>query len=960
MKKFSVFLVAVVLLAPGFGFKVDQAQAQTATYKFSVFDQVQVANSVSKLDVWSSYGPSMTGVPPTLLGSESVGNKGVIQNWPHNGKWLVKWNDGLTGWSDETGLEKVPVTVPSAYKVGDWVVTTDNVNLRTAPNLSASIYKTVPAGVSCNLKKGPTVADGYNWWNVTCNLPGMTNILLFMAEGTWIEKSNPPAANQPPVISGILGPSTLEIYEGGFWTWTITDPDGDAYNCSKTKWGDGVEDYEDSHFYVQTGSYTITFSCQDAWGAVGTATAMVTVTPSTTGNVPGGVTVGGKAFFKPGINGQPTLSPNQDGQWDLSVIASGVSFTFAVDWGDNSKDSYTPDVTTRGSAKTATHKYSAPGIYSIKFTAIDNASGVKGTAVMKVGVLDPAMLARFAPGTKLRTKEPVMVMQMLGGKDPATNGSYLGPAPDYIPIPELGPKPKYAIGKVDGRSMVGPVTFWGGDWWVRVGFGSPGAGGTTNWTGMVGWVKVSQLDDLCTPLSTEQLAVKQRFAEGECVSLGGGPKGINGLNVRKSTPISNDILTWPESLGQVDRDKQGIIMGGPVEVANLVWWQVSWENGLQGWSAGNWITSDRSKPKATSGGVTLQQNLKILFSPPTWAVLGESVAPNGPVLGQWPAGTAGTISLDPEFLKTGWWYRVQYLPSTEATKYPAWRGWSPEEAFFGGEVPSYLIGTGEVATTTVCASTYAVSERVQVLVPDGSRPFSHSEPPGRNLVGINSLNGSLGTVKSGPQRQNNICWWQVTYDHSSWPSIWTNSNYLSPVGSSSGDGITITSPATQDVWRVGETRTITWTAPANVTKVHIYLATVGLIVLNAPNTGSYTWTIPADVVPKDNYVIIIYSADEGVPMQQVSMPFAIVGESGESSSNFALCDIVRPTDMVNVRSTPGGTTVVGQQPPESQGEIKEGPVTAGGYTWWRVNYQYGVDGWSAEAYLALVSKGSCR
>lgn len=763
-----VFSVGVLVVIGGLflGIKFSD-KILAATYKFNVYDEVRVISSVPKLDVWSSYVdsdlPLFGNAPRKLLGSENAGNKGHITNWKHEGKWQIKWDDGLAGWSDEASLEKAPIAAPSIFKIGDWVLTKDSVNLRVAPSLSSGVYKTINSGVTCNLKSGPTMADGYYWWGVTCNIPNMTNMILFMAEGPWIEKTNSPAPNQPPVISITAGPATLEAGEGGFWSWRATDPDGDSYTCNKTKWGDGIEDYEDSHYYVQPGNYTIEFSCQDAWGAVGSATATVTVVPSTTGNPSsGGVTVGGKAFFKPTIAGPLTLSPSQDGQWSLSVIGAGVSYTFTVDWGGGAKENFVPNVTANGSAKIVTHKYTASGIYNVKFTATDKVSGVKGTVVTSVGVLDPAMLARFAPGTKLRTKDSVTVMNLLGGVNPATNSG--------APPTDFGTKLKFSIGKVSDESVpnfkiIGqPIVFWGGDWWVRVAFSG----------GVVGWVKESQLEEMCPTLSSEQLSSQNRFVGGECVWVLGSL--LAGLNVRDQVPTD----VWPfygdsSPSGVVKGGRWGVLVSGPTATNEFVWWQVSWENGLYGWSPGNWIASERSKPKSLGGVFTPNSTTTIYFSPQGGRVVGEPVGPNGSIVGRWWANTTGTIGW-PEFVGGKWWYQVIYTPLSM----PTLRGWSREEDLYGAGTP----GNDVPVTVPTCEAKFVQEDRVRVL-PNTfpAMAFSYSDPPGGNLGGDLSMDGKLGTVKNGPQNQNSVCWWQVSYDYpSSRPTLWTDARYLQVSG----------------------------------------------------------------------------------------------------------------------------------------------------------------------------------
>lgn len=60
---------------------------------------------------------------------------------------------------------------------------------------------------------------------------------------------------------------------------------------------------------------------------------------------------------------------------------------------------------------------------------------------------------------------------------------------------------------------------------------------------------------------------------------------------------------------------------------------------------------------------------------------------------------------------------------------------------------------------------------------------------------------------------------------------------------------------------------------------------------------------------------------------------------------------------LNVRATANGTSL-GTQPNGAQGVIVGGPVTAGGYKWWQMNFDSGPDGWVAWRYIRYVSGGT--
>jgi hypothetical protein len=74
-----------------------------------------------------------------------------------------------------------------------------------------------------------------------------------------------------------------------------------------------------------------------------------------------------------------------------------------------------------------------------------------------------------------------------------------------------------------------------------------------------------------------------------------------------------------------------------------------------------------------------------------------------------------------------------------------------------------------------------------------------------------------------------------------------------------------------------------------------------------------------------------------------------------TSTKFSLNDRVIANANVNVRSSSNiGASILGTQPNGSQGTIVGGPMLQGGFHWWNVNYDSGVDGWSAQDFLTKV------
>ncbi len=70
------------------------------------------------------------------------------------------------------------------------------------------------------------------------------------------------------------------------------------------------------------------------------------------------------------------------------------------------------------------------------------------------------------------------------------------------------------------------------------------------------------------------------------------------------------------------------------------------------------------------------------------------------------------------------------------------------------------------------------------------------------------------------------------------------------------------------------------------------------------------------------------------------------------STKFSFNSRVQVTATLNVRATAATNgTLLGTQSVNALGTVTGGPVNSGGFAWWNVNYDTGVDGWSVEDFL---------
>lgn len=98
------------------------------------------------------------------------------------------------------------------------------------------------------------------------------------------------STNQPPVITGISGPTALQLNEVGTWTIKAYDPDGTVLNYG-VNWGDigtgqvlaapsgspTLQTATFTHSYATAGNYTVTFTASDNQGGTVKSTLTVAV-----------------------------------------------------------------------------------------------------------------------------------------------------------------------------------------------------------------------------------------------------------------------------------------------------------------------------------------------------------------------------------------------------------------------------------------------------------------------------------------------------------------------------------------------------------------------------------------------------------------------------------------------------------------------------------------------------------
>lgn len=82
-------------------------------------------------------------------------------------------------------------------------------------------------------------------------------------------------------------------------------------------------------------------------------------------------------------------------------------------------------------------------------------------------------------------------------------------------------------------------------------------------------------------------------------------------------------------------------------------------------------------------------------------------------------------------------------------------------------------------------------------------------------------------------------------------------------------------------------------------------------------------------------------------------------EGGFAFRDIEVGDTVQTTDSLKVRSEANpSAAILGVAPTFTRGTVQAGPAQAGGYMWWKVTYNSGITGWSAENWLRVVGSSA--
>jgi len=142
---------------------------------------------------------------------------------------------------------------------------------------------------------------------------------------------------------------------------------------------------------------------------------------------------------------------------------------------------------------------------------------------------------------------------------------------------------------------------------------------------------------------------------------------------------------------------------------------------------------------------------------------------------------------------------------------------------------------------------------------------------------------------------------------------------------------------------------LSWTASQDNIAVASYAIYRNGLPVGTALTNSYA---DGGLAAATTYTYTVVAMDAAGNSSSQSAAVAATTQSGTIA--FAAGVRVKTTASVNVRSKAGtGKTskILCTKPAGTLGTIIDGPFVGSGYTWWKINYDTGCDGWSAQNYL---------
>ncbi|MBZ5490495.1 MAG: PKD domain-containing protein [Acidobacteriia bacterium] len=329
---------------------------------------------------------------------------------------LVTWNDYEEGSEIESGIDNcVTVSATVAGTVASWGITGQ---MNTVDHFT--VFASQDGANLMWLADVPTTTSSLNLASFGLNAGnyivfvkavGKASLTNKMSAGVQVTITNQPptaalsitnALTKSSVTGSVAAPASITASTAG-----STDVDGTIVS-STINFGDGsapVSGSSASHTYSTAGTYTITGTVTDNQGATASKSAAIVVSSSTNQPPVAVISATPNSAYAPA-----TISVSAAGSSDPDgTIASSV-----ISFGDG----------TSASGLTASHKFSAAGVYTLTATVTDNL-GASSTASTSVTVKAPEVIVTSPAAGALLNSQVHVVASGFSGYTVTTMQIYL-------------------------------------------------------------------------------------------------------------------------------------------------------------------------------------------------------------------------------------------------------------------------------------------------------------------------------------------------------------------------------------------------------------------------------------------------------------------------------------------------------------------------------------------------------
>lgn len=321
-----------------------------------------------------------------------------------------------------------------------------------------------------------------------------------------------------------------------------------------------------------------------------------------------------------------------------------------------------------------------------------------------------------------------------------------------------------------------------------------------------------------------------------------------------------------------------------------------------------------------------------------------------------------TLVADPTSVVRGNPTTLRWTGSANATRITINRGVGEFDHAAGGSVQVWPTEAATTYTATVydasnnaarCEATVAVTGSAEETLQTGDYVRPRERVSVRESASVNATRVGVqdttarGYIEGASQSADGYIWWYVNWGNGA--DGWSVQDYLRKV---QGDPDTTAplveflSPAVGANVSNNVTLSVSASDPGGRV-LHVQFSD-GTRVIGTDTEAPYTATWNTWTGANGAATITATARDASGNATDVTRTFTVA--NGEASTEFTVGERVVAGDNIHVRGTAGGASL-GKQLEGARGTVLGGPSHFGQHVWWNINWDTGVDGWSAEQFL---------